>query len=94
MKKSVKILVASISCLLAAVLLVGLLFYQGILQLNNPSQNKYPVKGVDVSAYQGEIDWGVLSEGNISFAFIRLQKEVALWMRSSKKTGSKQWILI
>lgn len=30
----------------------------------------YPVKGVDVSAYQGEIDWAVLSDG-LDFAFIK-----------------------
>jgi|GEM_PF-5758884 len=31
----------------------------------------YPVRGVDVSSYQGDIDWEILSEQNIHFAFIK-----------------------
>ena len=33
--------------------------------------NKKIVLGVDVSAYQGEIDWEVISEQGISFAYIK-----------------------
>lgn len=43
----------------------------GIIQFNNPSMINYPVRGVDVSSYQGDIDWQVLSSQNISFAFIK-----------------------
>ena len=32
---------------------------------------KYSVKGVDVSSYQGEIDWEILSENDIQFAFVK-----------------------
>lgn len=32
---------------------------------------KYPVMGVDVSHYQGEIDWNILKKQNVSFAFIK-----------------------
>ena len=55
--------------IIAAVL--ASLFYFGALKFNNPSWTEYPVRGVDVSAYQGEIDWAVLSEQGISFAFIK-----------------------
>ena len=47
------------------------LFYFGIWHFNNPSSTQYPVRGVDVSSYQGNIDWAVLSKQNISFAFIK-----------------------
>lgn len=47
------------------------LVWNGIILLNNPSEEKYPVRGVDVSSYQGEIDWQVLSSQNISFAFVK-----------------------
>lgn len=47
------------------------LVYNGILKLNNPSKSKYPIRGVDVSSYQGEIDWNVLSSQDIDFAFIK-----------------------
>jgi len=60
--------------LLAALLLcVGAyaLLRAGIVQLNHPSNTAYPVRGVDVSAYQGEIDWDVLSAQGIDFAYIK-----------------------
>lgn len=47
------------------------LVYNGVIILNGLSADKYAVRGVDVSAYQGEIDWQTLSEQNISFAFIK-----------------------
>ena len=47
------------------------LFFFGILKFNNPSKEQYPVRGVDVSSYQGDIDWTILSQQGISFAFIK-----------------------
>lgn len=49
----------------------GYLYLIGILQLNNPSKKKYPVRGVDVSHYQGDIDWDTLANQGIDFAFIK-----------------------
>ncbi|NLN04008.1 MAG: glycoside hydrolase family 25 protein [Clostridiaceae bacterium] len=49
----------------------GYLYLIGILQLNNPSKKKYPVRGVDVSHYQGDIDWDTLAGQGIDFAFIK-----------------------
>ena len=51
-----------------AALAVGLMVYTGSLRLNHPTQ---PVHGVDVSHYQGEIDWPVLAGQNIQFAFVK-----------------------
>lgn len=47
------------------------LFYNGILRFHYPSRERYPIRGVDVSAYQGEIDWSVLAAQDIRFAFIK-----------------------
>ncbi|MBQ9312025.1 MAG: glycoside hydrolase family 25 protein [Bacteroidales bacterium] len=33
--------------------------------------NKYPVVGIDISSHQGDIDWQLVSESNISFAFMK-----------------------
>ncbi len=52
-------------------ILFGLLVYQGKITINHPSEEDYPIRGVDVSYYQGEIDWGILAEENIDFAFIK-----------------------
>lgn len=45
--------------------------YRGILLLNHPSQTRYPVRGVDVSHYQGDIDWQTLSGSKLDFAYIK-----------------------
>ncbi len=48
-----------------------LLVWNGVILLNNPSVDKYPVRGVDVSHYQGDIDWNRLASQSIDFAFIK-----------------------
>lgn len=35
------------------------------------NENKYPVFGVDVSNYQGDIDWKTLEKQDVAFAFIK-----------------------
>ena len=37
----------------------GFCIYNGYLLLNNPSKKQYPVSGIDLSHYQGEVDWPV-----------------------------------
>lgn len=66
-----RILIIFIVLIVAFCLAVCFLIYNGVILLNNPSLNEYPVRGVDVSFYQGEINWYILSEENISFAFIK-----------------------
>ena len=69
MSKKKKLLI-----ILAVLALMGgtamFLFYKQIIKINTPSRKEYPVRGVDVSSYQGDIDWEVLSEG-LDFAFIK-----------------------
>lgn len=60
-----------LTTLIAICGIITLLFFFGILKFNNPSHSLYPVRGVDVSSYQGDIDWDVLSKQGISFAFIK-----------------------
>ena len=48
-----------------------LLIYFGVVHLNFPDEEVYPVRGVDVSHHQGQIDWETLSSQGISFAFIK-----------------------
>ena len=70
-KKGKNILLASLLTAAAAGVLLAALFFAGVLQFNRPSRERYPVRGVDVSHYQGEIDWEVLSAQGISFAYIK-----------------------
>lgn len=50
---------------------IFILWYNGIIFFNYSSRKKYEIRGVDVSSYQGDIDWNVLSEQGIKFAFIK-----------------------
>lgn len=72
MKKKSWIILSVI--ILLAVLCAGIYahgVYNGWFLLNNPSKNSYPVRGVDVSHYQGKIDWERLSQNDIEFAYIK-----------------------
>ena len=59
------------------VLVIGVFFltiflwYQGFIIPNARGANEYPIKGVDVSAYQGEIAWDQLEKQDMRFAFIK-----------------------
>lgn len=66
-----RILIIFIVLIVVFCLAVCFLIYNGVILLNNPSLNEYPVRGVDVSSYQGQINWDILSKENISFAFIK-----------------------
>ncbi|MCW5953083.1 MAG: lysozyme, partial [Propionibacteriaceae bacterium] len=59
------------SVVVAAVAALAGLIWTGVVHPNNPSREQYPVWGVDVSRYQGEIDWPVLAAQGIEFAFIK-----------------------
>ena len=73
MKKKRPIVIGAlvIGGLLFLALVMGTLFYNGIITFNHPSKEDYPVRGVDVASYQGEIDWVILSKQDIQFAFIK-----------------------
>lgn len=49
----------------------GYMLYKNVITLSNPKSLGYTIKGVDVSEYQGDIDWQVLSNQDIQFAFIK-----------------------
>ncbi|KYG35637.1 glycoside hydrolase family 25 protein [Priestia endophytica] len=57
--------------MIVAALLLVFLWYQGIFIPNARGAKDYPVRGVDVSAYQGEIDWKTLAKQDVDFAFIK-----------------------
>lgn len=71
-KKKIRIIAGAVLlALLISIPILSVLVWNGIILLNNPSQNRYPVRGVDVSRYQGQIDWELLASNDISFAFIK-----------------------
>lgn len=70
-KKLLTAAVTAVSLIIALCLGLAFALYQGYIHVNGLAAGKYPVRGVDVSHYQGDIDWQVLSRQNIQFAYIK-----------------------
>lgn len=56
--------------LLVIAVLAGMI-YSGAIHLNRPSPDTFPVRGVDVSHYQGAVDWHALQAQGVMFAYIK-----------------------
>lgn len=76
-----------LSVLVVAVSSLYTAFDKGIIWFVYPSESKYPIRGIDVSNHQGEIDWKKVSESKISFAYIKAT-EGGDW---KDKAFSKNW---
>ncbi|MCH5263724.1 MAG: glycoside hydrolase family 25 protein [Lachnospiraceae bacterium] len=70
-KKYAAFVGGAIVLLFIAVTAVVYAIYFGYYHINGSRAAKYPIHGVDVSHYQGEIDWNVLAAQNIQFAYIK-----------------------
>lgn len=66
-----KIIIAAVGAIVLLGFAAFLLVWNGVILLNGISAEKYEVKGVDVSHYQGAIDWKTLAKEDIAFAFIK-----------------------
>ncbi len=64
-----RVIIFSVITLFALFALL-LLIYLGYMRLNEPNMT-YPVRGVDVSSYQGDIDWETIELQGMKFAFIK-----------------------
>lgn len=70
MKKALKVILVTVSVLLVICIVFISLVLNGTILLNRPDRERF-VTGIDVSAYQGEIDWKTLSAEDIFFVFIK-----------------------
>jgi len=56
----------------AVILSVGEELYRnGWVRFNYPNASHFPVRGIDVSHHQGQIDWAAVRQSGIDFAFIK-----------------------
>ena len=46
-------------------------FYSGLLRLNYPSADLYPIRGIDVSHHQGAVDWKKVRRAGIDFVYLK-----------------------
>jgi len=68
-KPNTVIQIASIA--ISVVAIVALLYFFGVLKFNDPSSDEYPIRGADVSSYQGEIDWEEFAKNDLDFVYIK-----------------------
>ncbi|MBD5536509.1 MAG: glycoside hydrolase family 25 [Lachnospiraceae bacterium] len=66
-----KIIFIVLTTLLCLMVLSAILVLSKKIHPNHLFITSYPVRGVDVSHYQGTINWASIEEQNISFAFIK-----------------------
>jgi lysozyme len=52
--------------------------YFGIIRTNNPSIRDYPIKGIDISHYQNNINWKKLRTEKINFIYIKATEGASL----------------
>lgn len=52
-------------------LFAGALYRSGLVQVNQPAENEFTVRGIDVSHHQGSINWSEVSGAGIRFAYIK-----------------------
>ncbi len=93
-KRFLKPVIIFASVFVLAIITLCFFIWNGIILLNNPSADAYPVRGVDISSYQGDINWETLASQNISFAFIKategsshVDKNFYYNYQESQKTG-------
>lgn len=56
---------------LVIIVLIIVLFINGKIWFVSPDRNLFPVRGIDVSHYQGNIDWRKVSGDDVKFVFIK-----------------------
>lgn len=59
---------AGILSAIAALFLVAFLI---LVRREDPDPDLYPIRGIDVSHHQGEIDWSAVARDGVAFAFIK-----------------------
>ncbi len=88
-KKLAVIVVLVLGLLVGAAVGAVALYRRGYIQLNNPSLKDYPVRGVDVSAFQRTIDWPLLVQSTkIDFAFIKASEGAQVQDRKFRQNWS------
>ncbi|MGE8720493.1 glycoside hydrolase family 25 protein [Leptospira terpstrae] len=68
----------------------------GLIWFVYPSDEKYPIRGIDVSSHQGKIEWNLVPKKDISFVYIKAteggnfkDKSFLLNWKEAKKQGFK-----
>ncbi len=72
MKRRILKIALAVGIPLVLVAALFFLWQAGIFRMVTPSEEAYPVRGIDVSHHQGDIDWEALTAGqNLTFCFVK-----------------------
>jgi lysozyme len=67
-----KKIAVAFSSLSLITLLWGVCFYHGIVAIHNPDRQRFPVRGIDISAHQQQINWDkVASQKEVDFVIMK-----------------------
>jgi lysozyme len=67
-----KSLLTLISCLTLAIAgISGGLFYFGKIHFTHPSRSQFPIRGIDISGHQKNIDWNQIDPSDLNFVLIK-----------------------
>jgi lysozyme len=59
-------------CSIAAIIVGGgLLFYNGTIFAHNPDRQKFPIRGIDISNFQANIDWNRIDPVEVNFVLMK-----------------------
>jgi lysozyme len=61
----------SMGALLGLAGIGGILFYFGIIHVNYPDRHRFPIRGIDISSHQKQIDWARLDRSTINFILMK-----------------------
>jgi lysozyme len=69
--RRVRVLLTALAAMLIMLAMAFLLTERGVLWPNRLVAARYEVRGVDVSSYQGNIDWPTIAGQDVDFAYVK-----------------------
>ena len=69
--RPVRVLLTALAAMLVVLAVVSVLIERGVLWPNRLVAARYEVRGIDVSSYQGDIDWPTIARQDVAFAYVK-----------------------
>ena len=70
-RRRVRVLLAALAATLVVLAVALVLTERGVLWPNRLVAAHYEVRGIDVSSYQGDIDWPTIAKQGVDFAYVK-----------------------
>ena len=69
--RRVRVLLTALAAMLVVLAVLLVLTERGVLWPNRLFAARYEVRGIDVSSYQGDIDWPTIAQQDVDFAYVK-----------------------